>query len=199
MFSRSFAISLSACALAVCVSSSVSATEKKDWYLGASVGYAKSTLSDAYFPTGSVEKTNQAGFKLYGGYQFNRNWAAELEYVNFGKYSADSANLHSTAKASGLGLSAVGVLPLSEQFSLFGKAGVLAKMVKADERNNSGSYIYSQKSTKFAPLLGFGAEYRLTPEMSVRAEYEYAGKTRVGENDAKLTNNLLSVGVRYQF
>jgi len=125
MFSRSFALSLGACVLAVCTAGSVSAAEKTDWYVGGSVGYAKNTLSDAFPPSGTSQKTSATGFKLYGGYQFNSNWAAELEYVNFGKYSADSANLHSTAKASGLGMSAVGTLPLSEQFSLFGKAGVL--------------------------------------------------------------------------
>jgi OOP family OmpA-OmpF porin len=196
---RLLKLSLAAGAVAACIGAPAFAAEQEGWYLGAGVGYAKNTLSNVRWFADTSEKTNDAGFKVYGGYQFNKNWAAEIEAVSLGKYTADSPNLHSSVKTSGLGVSAIGMLPLSEQFSLLGKLGVLAKFTDTKEYDNNSSYNYSQKKTSAAALLGFGAEYRFTPDLALRAEYEYFGKSSVGENDSKVSNGLLSVGMRYSF
>ncbi len=200
MFVRSLKLSLAACAVAAFVSAPAFAAEPHGWYLGAGVGYAQNKLSDNVFPSGTSEKTNDIGFKIYGGYQFTPNWAVEAEYLNFGKYSANYPGDGSDqAKTSGLGISAVGTLPLSAQFALLGKLGVLAKYTKANSYDNSGNSFYSQNKTTTAVLLGLGAEYRFTQNFALRGEYEYAGKTSIGNAGAKINNSLLSVSARYSF
>ncbi|MCA1326019.1 outer membrane beta-barrel protein [Herbaspirillum sp. alder98] len=196
---RSIAIALSICVIALCAAGTASANEKKHWYFGGSIGSANNTLSGENSPKGSTEKIAATGFKLYGGYQFNKNFAAELAYINFGKYSSVSPDWRITAKTTALGMSAVGTLPLSTNFSVLGRAGVLAKMVNADGRHVTDRQIYTMKSTKVAPLFGVGAEYRFTPAISLRAEYEYVGKTGFGDEKLKLANDLLSIGLRVRF
>lgn len=197
MFTRSLAISLGACVLAICAAAPAAAAEKQGWYVGTGVGSASNTMSGINWGSGVSEKTNATGFKMYGGYQFNPYLAVELQYVDFGEYKADQGSYHGTVKTSGLGMSAVGLWPLSDQFSLFGKLGAISKM--RDYKEDDRAYRNEGKSTKVAALLGVGAEYRFTTGLSLRAEYEHAGKTGLGDDDAKLANKLLSVGVRYQF
>ena len=165
------------------------------------MGYAQNKITNNNYtmPPGSSEKTSDTGFKIYGGYQFSKNWAVEAEYVNFGQYKETEPAAHSIVKASGFGVSAVGTLPLSDQFALFGKLGVLAKSTDTNDYNATGNSVYSQSKITAAALLGLGAEYRFTQNLALRAEYEYAGKTSVGENGGKLNNSLLSVSARYSF
>jgi len=48
-------------------------------------------------------------------------------------------------------------------------------------------------------MLGLGAEYQLTQNVSLRAEYEYFGASKLKDSDIKLSNDLLSFSVRYNF
>lgn len=196
---RSLKLSVAACAVAAGVCASAFAADSDSWYVGAGVGYAQNKPHwNLALPTVFSEKTGDTGFKIYGGYQFAPNWAIEAEYIGFGKYKFD-ADDHVTTKTTGFGVSAVGVLPLSSQFALLGKLGVLAKKTKTDSHDNSGHTFYSQDKITAAGLLGVGAEYRFTQNFALRGEYEYAGKTSVGENDGKIKNSLLSVSARYSF
>jgi len=197
MTSRSLTISLGACLLAV--STYVSAAEAEGWYIGTGIGFAKNKINNFDYPPDSTQKTNATGFKLYAGYQFSNHWATELEYVNLGKFSYDESDWHSSVHTSGLGMSMVGKLPLSEQFALLGKLGAFAKAAKVESYDASGSYSATEKTIRLSPLLGVGAEYQLTPNIALRAEYEYFGSTRMSEDNTKLSNDLLSMSVRYSF
>lgn len=167
--------------------------------MGAGFGAAQNKVSGVDFLPGTEQKTNATGFKIYGGYQFNKNWAAEMSYVDLGKFSAQSNFLNTTVKTSAFTLSAIGSLPVSDQFSVFGKLGLAAKTTNVDEFTPSYNYTYSEKKTTTAPLIGFGAEYRFTPSLALRGEYEYIGETKIGERDAKISNGLMSVSLRYSF
>ncbi|WDZ95972.1 outer membrane beta-barrel protein [Herbaspirillum sp. WKF16] len=169
------------------------------WYMGASAGYAQNKVSNMVFPAKASTKDGGTGFKLYGGYQFSRHLAAELEYVHFGNYRMESPTINTTSKSSGLGLSAVGILPLSSDFSLLGKLGAMAKFTKARETYSFDNDVYTQNSTRIVPMLGVAAEYRFTPALALRAEYQYVGRSTVGENNSKLENSLMSAGLRYNF
>ena len=199
MASHSITIALSACLLATSAYVGAADMEKEGWYVGAGIGYAQNKINNVDFASDSNQSNSATGLKLYAGYQFNDNWAAELEYANLGKFSNDSAYFHTSARASGLGMSALGMLPLSKEFTLLGKLGVFAKISDVEEYATSGNYSYSAKSVRLNPMAGIGAEYHLTSNITVRGEYEYFGQSSIGDNNAKLSNDLLSISVRYSF
>ncbi|MBB3211506.1 OOP family OmpA-OmpF porin [Herbaspirillum sp. Sphag1AN] len=212
MNSRILTISIGACLLAASTYANAATPEKEGWYLGAGIGYShyKVPKPEEIYEDGEL-KNSGTGVKLYGGYQFNNIWAVEFEYVEFG---TSTYKTHASAypsneiriTSSGIGISGVGNLPLSNEFSVFGKLGALTRFsrvhgqkdyVEGGPENQITSQTY--KSTSIAPMLGLGAEYHLTQNVSLRAEYEYFGKSKLKDTDFKLGNELLSIGVRYNF
>lgn len=136
-------------------------------FVGASVG-------DSDFDT---------GFKLFAGQQFHRNFAWEVQYTDFGDRSERRLGPFVEASARALGGSLVGLLPVSPEFSLFGKLGVHYTRVKL-----SGLGISTSDSN--ADLgIGAGLSYRLTPQLAVRVEVEDIGDP--GE--------MISVGLQLRF
>lgn len=173
--------------------------EKEGWYLGAGIGYSHNKVENLDFFGDRDQKNSATGLKLYGGYQFDNIWAVEFEYVNFGKYTNKSTTDEFSISSSGIGVSGVGNLPLSDEFSVFGKLGAFTKFSKAQVQSNDGDEYFQEKSASIVPMLGLGAEYHLTQNVSLRAEYEYFGASKLKDSDIKLGNELLSIGVRYNF
>jgi len=157
------------------------------WYIGAGVGAAQTTI-DIQRDTNYKEDKNATNYKVFGGYQFNKNWALELQYADLGTYKRTNGGSSFELKTNVVSLSGVGMLPLADHFSLLGKIGVAAQNGKTTSR---GIYTGTD-GTNTALLLGAGAEYNFTKSVAVRAEYE-----RIGSSNLK--NNLLTVGLRYSF
>ncbi len=199
-------ILLGACSMGMALTATAApAAEHSGFYLGSGIGYSINQLeNDSVYSKQGTEKRTDTGFKLYGGYQFNNNWAIEGQYVSLGAYSANTTkqviNERVKIKASGMSVAAVGLLPLGESFSLLGKAGVMLKTVESvamDDLKRRREI----KSTKTNVLLGIGAEFKITPQLALRAEYEYMGKTELtnANNGPTLRNDLISIGARYTF
>lgn len=192
-------ISIGTCLLAA--SSCVSATtpDKEGWYVGGGIGYAHSKMGNTNFPSSNVQKNTDIGIKLYSGYQFDNIWAVEFEYIDFGKLSNTLPGGHINLSSSGFGLSGVANLPLSTTFTVFGKLGVLSKSIKTDLYAVRTNERANETATSIAPILGIGTEYHFTPNISMRAEYEYFAQSKIGDSDINTSNNLLSVSMRYNF
>jgi len=121
------------------------------FYLGAGYGITSVDTSNmeiaegmvaadpTYDPYPSVNAdTEDTGWKIYLGYQFNDYFAVEVEYADlgsyhgsyeatftdpyYGEYGFENGTFHGSA--DGYGVSAVGLLPLNDRFELFGKVGV---------------------------------------------------------------------------
>ncbi|MDB5991525.1 MAG: hypothetical protein JWQ10_2928 [Herbaspirillum sp.] len=191
------------CAAAVSASAFAAAPANDGWYLGTSVGRSKVKINrDGLYEDFKGNKTG-TGFKLYGGYQFNQYFALEGQYIKLAtaKYqsSGPSTPWHGNLKIRGLAIDAVGILPLGDSFSLLGKLGMVQMQADANFQTNSGSS-YSGKTTKTTPLIGVGAEYKLTPALALRAEYEYFGSlTPSFDPAAKISTDMMSIGLRYTF
>src|SRR5688572_18536438 len=71
-------------------------------YVGIGVGQAQFDLDDSGLSVVSRDEKDTA-FSIFGGFQFNQNWAAEIGYADFGKinnvYAATPANVTLDAKA----------------------------------------------------------------------------------------------------
>jgi OOP family OmpA-OmpF porin len=186
-------------ALACCMSMPALAQERGA-YFGGSLGQAeaKGTCSDLRLIVGSVGGTvascdqKDSAFKLFGGYRFNRNLAVEGSYFDYGDFKADGQTFGVpftfSGDATAWGAAAVGILPLNERFSLFGKAGLLitdvslagagAGGVAADDEQDTGLHI------------GIGAVFNVTRQFGIRAEWE-----RNDEADI----DMLSIGLQVSF
>ncbi len=179
--------------------------QQSPFYLGASIGTAQydfnfseqvKALSTSGLPVTSASLNNDSdtGYKLTLGYQVVPQVAVELDYVNLGKAGTSYEfnglgrfTREGTYKISGLNLSGLFSQPINEQFSVFGRLGVLYS-----------NYQYSETGANFpafnpspeppvhsftAPDLkrtklsyGLGMDYKMSAATSLRLGWDrYTG------------------------
>jgi OOP family OmpA-OmpF porin len=187
------------------------ALAQKGWYIGGSAGASRiddDIAMGGLITSGTVDGST-TGFKIFGGYQFFDNFALDLALVDLGKakYSGTFFNTPvtgGTVDIWGLNISAVGILPVSESFSVFGKVGVFAW--EADAKDTTGGIPFSTSETGADFSFGLGMSYSFTKHWSVRFEWE---RFKVGGGEDAYTGqsnstgsahvDLLSLGVAYRF
>jgi OOP family OmpA-OmpF porin len=145
-------------------------------YVGVNVGRAEQNYS------GPADDKDNA-FKLYGGMMYDKNFGAEIGYVDLGE--GNNGGLSTEPRA--LYLAATGTYPLNEQFSLSGKVGVSANRVK----------VAGDSESRASLLLGVGATFNFAPNLAAVLEYEHFGKVYKEAFDIKA--DMVSVGLRYKF
>jgi OOP family OmpA-OmpF porin len=163
---------------------------------GAYVGVNAGRTDQKVFAEGisGTAKDTTTGYKLYGGYDFSKNFGLEAGYMDSGDGKAVfPGGFFVEGKTTSLYIAVTGTLPLSEQFSLFAKAGVATNRAKL--HNANGAY-FDDRTT--SPVLGIGAAYAVSKNVALVIEYENFGKT-VKIDDDYVKTNLLSIGVRYKF
>lgn len=184
------------------------------WYAGANVGQSRATIDDARitssllgngFSSASIaDEDRDLGYKIFGGYQFNKNFALEGGYFDLGKFgftasTVPAGTLTGNIKLKGLNLDAVGFLPITEKFSAFGRVGVnYAEATDAFTGAGSVRVTNPNPSKRDTNLkLGLGLQYAFTPSLAMRAEVErYRINDAVG-NQGDM--DLMSVGLVYRF
>ena len=198
-------------------SGAVHADERGDstgWYGGLNLGQSRASIDEdrianslaaqGFTQTQIRKDTRDLGFKLFGGYQFNRHFALEGGYFDLGQFgfAADTqppGTLDGEAKFKGVNLDALGILPLTEKFSAFGRAGIQYAETKTAFQGSGAVLITDpsrqQKAANYK--VGVGLEYALTQQLGLRAELErYRVKDAVG-NQGDV--DLASLGVVYRF
>nr|MDP2192160.1 outer membrane beta-barrel protein [Rhodoferax sp.] len=204
---------LSLVALAV-IASSFAMADDSGWYVGANVGQSSAKIDDARITSGllgsgftTTSITNDerdTGYKLYGGYHLNKNFALEGGYFDLGRFGFNATTnpagtLSGNIKLRGLNLDAVVTLPITEKFSAFGRLGVNYAQAR-DSFVGTGLVNVpnpnpSQRDTNLK--VGLGLQYAFTDSLAMRAEIE-----RYRINDAvgnKGDVDLVSVGLVYRF
>lgn len=184
------------------------------WYIGANAGQSRATIDnariasgllDAGFTTTSIgDNDKDFGFKLYGGYQFNRYFAIEGGYFDLGQfgfkaYTQPHGMLKGDIKLKGLNIDLLGILPITEKFSAFARIG--ADYAKVDDHfTGTGSVNVldpspSKRATNYK--FGLGLQYNFVPSFGMRLEAErYRIDDAVGN---KGDVDLYSLGLIYQF
>jgi OOP family OmpA-OmpF porin len=159
------------------------------WYMGAAVGQSKFDAPGVIGATSITTDDKDTGFKIYGGYQLSRSLAVEVGYVDFGTISQRGTPGPFTISydLTGLTVAAVGTMPLNGNFSLFGKAGLIALDISASK--TGPVTVVTENGTEF--LVGLGGRYNLNRNLAIQAEWEYFG--------GDLKTNFLSIGLRYKF
>jgi OOP family OmpA-OmpF porin len=152
-------------------------------YIGASLG--STTISDGCDSV-ACEDGNQA-WKIYGGYEIGGQVILEGGYVSLGELKGDDT----TAKASGFTASTLAYIPVNEQINIFGKAGFFKwenEITQPDQKITTDDV---------NALVGFGASYKLSNNLNVRAEWEQYKDIVMDENEGKTNLNTLSMGVTF--
>lgn len=191
-------------AFALGLASQVASAQESGYYLG--IGLGKSTIgfNGDDFGTQSVGSikstvTGDTGYKLFGGYNFNENWAIETGYADMGrfmyKWRATAGALYQNNiytfdyKASSWFMAAKGALPITGQFKVFGKLGVTINKSKDTFVLDRSRYI----SPPLAPCIGYANPDGCYPVFSTSAIYANPGSYTTTRTDA-----LLGVGVEYR-
>ena len=176
------------------------AQDASHYYGGVSVGQSKTQTDAAGLTSGllpgvgainSTTDEKDTSYKLFGGYQFNRNIALEGGYFDLGKNSFSTGTipagtLAGESKVRGLNLDLVGTLPLTERFSALARVGVQHAWSKstASGTGAGAGVATSSKRNDSGAKVGFGLQYEMSPAVWIRGEVErYRIKNAVGQRN----------------
>ena len=173
---------------------------------GTSISASNITLPAGFAFTAFSSGETDIGFKLFGGYKINDNFAVELGYIDLGIFSFNgnttpAATLSGTIKNSGINLDAVGILPLQNNFSVFGKVGAYYNETKTDCAA-AGALVCvspSAKATETDLKLGLGLQYDITKNVGVRTEWEHFRNVGDRNTTSEGNINLYSLGIVIRF
>ena len=204
---------LSFIALAVLGSAPALSQELLGPYIGANVGATRASFDNppnlsAFGGPGFVVNSvsgddRDTGYKLYGGYRLSRNFAIEGGYFDLGRFnytynSTPAGSLNGNLRVKGLNLDLVGIVPLTERFSVFGRVGAAYAQSKTGFSRTGTVPLPGGRDEKDTNLkLGVGLQYAFTDQLSVRAELE---RYRINDAVRKRDHiDMASVGLVYQF
>ena len=161
-----------------------SADQAPGAYAGVGVSSVGKLMSDGH----------KAQAKIFGGYEFDRNWGVEAGVTNRSSESLDMQvdGQPLTFRTRGYNSYIAGkyTMPINEKFSAYGKLGMSYNVIK-----HSDSRGLSHKEEDTGLYAGLGVHYKLNEKVALTAEYERSGK-REGMNDP---NDAWSLGVKFGF
>jgi OOP family OmpA-OmpF porin len=179
-------------------------------YIGIGLGQSRAFLNNtplnsALAGTGTINAISEDhkgfGGKLIAGKQINQNLAVEFAYFDLGKfdYSATTSNGGTLSRHTGVrggSLDLIGMLPLSQRFSIYGRVGGTYAMVR-DQIGGNRAYAGEELSNKkFNAKAGVGLEYKLSEALALRGEVERYRITDGFRNRGDV--NLASVSLIYK-
>jgi OmpA-OmpF porin, OOP family len=141
-------------------------------YIGGTIGQAE--YKDA---TGDDKDT---AWRILGGYQFNRHFAAELGYHDLGEASAFEGNA--------IEVVGIGAFPIVDKLSVYGKLGIYRGELEAP----------GAKETNSDLTYGVGLQYDFLKNVGVRGEWQRYSKMG-GGNLVETDVDVMSVGLIYRF
>jgi hypothetical protein len=151
----------------------------KGFYIGANVGQARTNTYNL------SSKFDIAATGLVG-YQFNKNVAVEAQYSHLGSITATGGG---SAKIAGYGAAVVGILPIYEGWSGYGKLGFDSMSLKISDTGHTANRI--------AATWGIGGQYQVNEALGIRFGFDSYG---IGDSTTQTATTLVvSAGVVYKF
>ncbi len=176
-------------------------TPEKGIYLGGSVGYSqyKDVCKNLLIPCDG----NDTAWRLFGGYQFNRNWSLELGYADLGESEGAGpipagGNADFKWSSYALDLTGIGSVYLTERLALFGRLGAYMGRTEVDVAFSAFPASNSHDAkTNSGFTFGAGAAYTLG-RVGLRVEwqrYDNIGTNSQGTDEV----DVFSVGALFRF
>jgi len=195
--------------LAIVAALGVGAAQAQDtgFYVGGSLGRSefqdfngrdidRGLSSIGVTSTTSTDDTD-TGWKLFVGYQVMPYLAVEGAYTDFGDATARTlvtapspTTIHTKVEADAWTLSALGMLPVGYNFTVFARAGI--NFWDFNVKSSAPGVVVSGSDDGTDWVYGVGAMYRFTPNLSARAEWE---RYDFDNDDV----DLLSAGISWHF
>ena len=144
-------------AIAILLSTFVSPPAIADLYTGIKLGGVDYKGSE-------VTNRSGTGYGLLYGNTVTKNFSVEGEFNSLGGYASAADNVTGTAYS----LSAIGFYPAKPGYSIFGKMGIFSNSLTVKAKPGSaqaGSYTINNRGL----MVGFGAQYKVSKEIDVRA------------------------------
>jgi len=192
----------------------VAAADLPGWYVGANIGQSLAKIDNTRI-TGSLlgngfssatidDDDRDTGYKFFGGYRFNQYFSMEGGYFDLGKFgftatTVPAGTFSGSIGLKGVNLDAIGRLPITDKFSVFGRLGINNAQAR-DQFRSTGAVLAGDSNPRKRDTnikFGAGLQYDFTEALGVRAEVE-----RYRINDAvgnKGDVDLVSFGLVYRF
>lgn len=178
------------------------------WYIGGNIGIATANIDEEKITRNLTNPSytddeEDLGYKLFAGYQFNKYFALEGGYFNLGKFDYALSTATGTAEGNirimGVNLDAVATLPVTEDFSVFARAGANYARAK-DSFSSTGNISFPDTDPKKTDLnfkFGAGLQYAITDALGIRLEAE---RYRIDDAVGNIGDiDLFSLGLTYRF
>lgn len=183
-------------------------------YFGITGGHARGHLdeqrvTEAVIAPGAISYSlsrdpKDVGYRMFLGRQFNRYLGMELGYYNLGKQRFDNSttpngNLSAQVRNQGVNLDVVGTLPVTEKFSVLGRAGVTYARTRANFAGSGAVVVTNPNPSERGanPKVGIGVQYAFSEGFIMRGEAErYRINDAVGGTGRV---NLYSVSLVFPF
>jgi OmpA-OmpF porin, OOP family len=196
------------------------------WYVGVSGGQSRADLDDWDFYNTYTYKggpinglvtlnadTRDTAWRIFAGYNFNENWAIEGAYTDLGRvkahysWSADGTPLFEvTGDQVAWSAALKGTLPINKQFDLFGLLGATSNRTKVNfnEINvNFAGGVPSGSDHRTGLMTGLGAEFKPTPNIGIRLEYQnydqFGGSGQDLNDPLRMTIDTWQLGANVKF
>ncbi len=159
---------------------SMSTNMSSSLYLGASLGNAM------------YDKANDssAAFSVFGGFHINQVLAVDFGWANLGEASLETTG---KAKVNVLQVALLGKLPVSTDFSLFGKVGLARWTYDLNNTNPTGS------DDDIDVYFGIGADYHISGRSAVRFAADFYNMKPTISNVTLTKENISLFSIGYIF
>ena len=156
--------------------------------------------------TSADDKDKSYRFSL--GYRFSPIISVEGFYADLGSYNSRSSvtspsagTVNADYQAKGYGVDLLLSAPISPEFSVYGRVGVI--QAKAEANFNSAGSINllsrSGSSDKTGQHFGVGLQYDITPVIGLRGEFETYRKLGDDSTGGELKVDVVSLGAIFRF
>jgi opacity protein-like surface antigen len=163
-----------------------SQTTAASGHLYAGATYGQSHWRPGCKNSGACDDTDRT-LGVFGGYQINRTFAAEVGFRNLGEAGGDA-----TVKAHAWEAVGKAAWPIAGALSVYGKLGIFRTKAQG------GGSLGPTTETNYGPTYGIGAQMELSPNVALRAEWQaYSGVG--GSTLPKSDINVLAVGALWRF
>lgn len=194
--------------------SSMAMSQESGGYFGANIGRSQADIDEkrivndlalAGIAQTSIDKDeHDTGYKVFGGYRFNRYFALEAGFFDLGSFGFTSTTvpagtLSGRLRAKGINLDLVGSIPFTQKFAAFGRAGAQRAEVRDFFAGTGAINVLDptrrERDTNYK--FGAGLQFNFTHSFAMRAEAErYRIDDGVG-NDGDI--DLFSLGALFAF
>lgn len=164
------------------LASSAMAAPANGPYVGVGIGHSR---IDLQAPAGLSLDKGGTSYSLTAGVRADKNFAVEADYARLGDVKVSDGFNTQTGKAQAFSLTGLGFVPVYDKTEAFMRAGL----------SYTSFEVGSESRHSVQPLLGVGADYQLTPVVTVRGEVQYLPSFAGSSTDA--VNSKLSVNYRF--